>query len=281
MKIKLLGRLALARLLAGMIAALLASPSLAIPPPPVPAAPAGAATYSPEQLANTQSVELARELFSDWARGLVEKRLDEGPAFYTKPRASYAGVCVVTRVRFGMGVPTGSGGDRRAYVQGVDIEQLYHLVDLPGPFDPTHVSQGNTTISLCNKLATGIKYFPAPSGLVAAYQHHLIDDAIAQAKGTGGLNFKLDCLRGAGSDCRARQVLAKLDASDIKSIKSRDCAGYSRNECYEIAVSDWTVEVESRLSTYGYSLVEPDRILVSIGLSKLPHDMVVNCADCR
>src|SRR6185437_12518332 len=152
MKIKLAGVLTFTGLLPACLAALLASPASAIPPPPIPAAPAGAGTYSSEQLSATPSVELAQQLFSDWARGLVEKRPEEGPAFYTRPKAGYAGVCEVTRVRFGMATPTVRTGEGGSYVQGVGVEQLYHRVALPGPFDPTHVAQANATIALCDGL---------------------------------------------------------------------------------------------------------------------------------
>ena len=102
---------------------------------------------------------------------------------------------------------------------------------------------------------------------------------MVQAGGRDRLNFDLKCLRGAGDDCDARKVLASLDPSNIRSIVARDCPGYSRHECYEIQVGDWCLETDSRLSTYGYSLVEPDRILVGIGLSKLPHFLAVIGSD--
>ena len=257
------------------------SPVFAIPPPPVPDAPPGAATYSSEQLETTPPQELVRLLFSDWARGLVEKRTERGGvAFYTKPKAEHVGVCSITRVDFWMAAPTSGHSAGRAYVGGMTIEQLYHLVDIPLPFDPTRVAGYKATRPLCDALPAGTKYFPAPSAAVVAYQHHLIEDAVAQARGGNKLSFKLDCIRGAGRDCNARKILSELHPSEIRSITKRDCPGYSRDECYEIEVGEWVLETESRLSTYGYSLVEPDRILVGIGLSKFPHYVVVDCPDC-
>jgi hypothetical protein len=267
--------LSLARLLPGLAVALLVSPATAVPPPPVPDAPPGAATYAPEHFANTPSVELARELFSDWARGLLEKRLDEGPAFYTKPRVGAVEVCEVTRLRFTMATPTMST-DGKSYVRGAWIEQLYHLVHVPRPFSARDLAPVKITSGLCDGLAAGTKYFSAPSASVASYQHLLIDEAIKQSKANGRLDFKLGCLRGSGPACDARAILSKLDAFGISSIKQRDCAGYSRHECYEVKVGDWVLETENTFSTYGYSPVEPDRILVSIGLSKLPYDLVVD-----
>jgi hypothetical protein len=285
-KIKFVIARSFARLLSALMATFLVSPAAAIPPPPIPEAPPGAATYAPEHLANTPSVDLARELFSDWARDLVEKRLEQGrPAFYTKPKMGYVGVCEVTRAIFSMSTPT-RRTDGKTYISGVAIEQLYHLVNMSGPFDPNHAAQFHAaqfsvTSALCDGLAAGTKYFRAPSAMTVSYQHHLIDEAVMKAKGNLTLDFKLDCLRGSGDGCNARAVLSGLDPSDIRSIEQRDCAGYARGECYEIRVGDWVLETESRQSTYGYSQAEPDRILVSIGLSKLPYDVVQGCSDCR
>jgi hypothetical protein len=258
-------------------ASLFACTAYAIPPPPVPDAPPGAVTYAHDQLETIPSQDLARQLFGDFAKVFVEKRMDENIGFYTAPKMAFAGVCSVQRLVVHMESDRRSG---RLYASGLAIEELYHLVDLPKPFSPTRIESSDDTRPLCEALPPRTNYFPAPSALVFAYQHHLIEDAVADAKTSAKLNFKLECIRSAYWGCAARKVLAGIDPSAIRSIVPRDCLGLSRNDCYEINMGDWYLEVESRLSTYGYTLVEPDRILVSVGVSKLPHDLAIGCEDC-
>jgi hypothetical protein len=260
-----------------LVPLLFASASYAIPPPPVPDAPPGTATYTREQLETIPSQDLARQLFGGFARVFVEKRMDENIGFYTAPKMAFAGVCSVQHLVVHMASDPRSG---RVYANGLAIEELYHLVNLPKAFSPTRIESFDDTRPLCDALPSGTIYFPAPSALVVAYQHHLVDDAVTEAKTSAKLNFKLDCIRSAHWGCEAHKVLAGIDPSAIRSIVPRDCAGLSRNECYEINMGDWYLEVESRLSTYGYTLVEPDRILVGVSVSKLPHDLAVGCEDC-
>jgi len=260
-----------------LVASLLASTSYAIPPPPVSDAPSGTVTYTREQLETIPSQDLARQLFGDFAKVFVEKRMDENIGFYTAPKMAFAGVCSVQRLAVGMAPDPRSG---HVYVSGLAIEELYHLINLPKPFSPTRIESFDDTRPLCEGLPPGTNYFLAPSALVVAYQHNLIEDAVAEAKTSAKLNFKLECIRSAYWGCEARKVLAGIDPSPIRSIVPRDCAGLSRNNCYEINMGDWYLEVESRLATYGYTLVEPDRILVSVSVSKLQHDMAVGCEDC-
>jgi hypothetical protein len=257
---------------------LAAPPAFAIPPPPPREAPPGATVYSAEQIEKTPPQALLRQLFADWARGLVDRPIAGAPTFYSRPRGTYFGVCQVTRVTFVMEWGDGPG---RGHIEGMQLDEMFRPVDVGIPFDPTHIPALTATDTVCRALPVGTEYISAPSAMALSYQHHLIGDAVAQAKGASKLSFALHCNRGGPWKCDARKVLAALAPSAIRNVVKRDCAGYTLHECYEVQVGDRYLETESRLSTEGYSLTEPDRILVEVGVSDLPHDLAAVCSDCK
>ncbi len=211
--------------------ALTYDPALATPPPPIPPPPPGAILFTDEELAKMPAEELAQKLFLDWTHKIVEVRRNEGPAFYTKPILAFADVCQVTRVSFGM--EKESRNDPRetipSYSTGFMIEQLYRYVDPDAAYSPRDGSYFDATAKLCAALGPGLKYFPAPSGLVASFQRQLLRRAVDLAGKAGSFDFKLSCSLHTKEDCKPREILRWINVDEIQRRQAHSPAARAMN----------------------------------------------------